>query len=198
MAHGDWWRECLRPMSKDKKMWLCPTARTHRGNPDLNAMALATNPFEAWRVPLSHGGDVGSFGPNGWMCNPLPHLSSLWGRGPKEDYWRTHMIPGAHNVPVFTEGWWVDGWPRHTNDPPPWGYERPPINGHEMQTLCVNRHGGAQFCMFADWSVRKVALKQLWTLKWHRNFDTAGVWTKIGGVQPADWPEWMRGLKDEF
>jgi hypothetical protein len=67
-----------------------------------------------------------------------------------------------------------------------------------MQTLCVNRHGGAQFCMFADWSVRKVALKQLWTLKWHRNFDTAGVWTKIGGVQPADWPEWMRGLKDEF
>jgi hypothetical protein len=108
------------------------------------------------------------------------------------------MIPGAHNVPVFTEGWWVDGWPRHTNDPPPWGYERPPINGHEMQTLCVNRHGGAQFCMFADWSVRKVALKQLWTLKWHRNFDTAGVWTKIGGVQPADWPEWMRGLKDEF
>jgi len=31
VAHGDWWRECLRPYSKDKKMWLCPrsTVRPH-------------------------------------------------------------------------------------------------------------------------------------------------------------------------
>ena len=37
---------------------------------------------------------------------------------------------------------------------------------------------------------------ELWTLKWHRNFDTTGPWTKAGGVQPADWPEWMRRFKD--
>jgi hypothetical protein len=23
-----------------------------------------------------------------------------------------------------------------------------------------------------------------------------GPWTKAGGVQPDDWPEWMRGFKD--
>jgi hypothetical protein len=27
-------------------------------------------------------------------------------------------------------------------------------------------------------------------------FDTANEWTKAGGVQPDDWPEWMRGFKD--
>jgi hypothetical protein len=26
--------------------------------------------------------------------------------------------------------------------------------------------------------------------------NTTNFWTKGGGVQPEDWPEWMRGLKD--
>jgi hypothetical protein len=47
-----------------------------------------------------------------------------------------------------------------------------------------------------DWSVRKVGLKELWTLKWYAHFDTVGPWTKRGGVKPEDWPEWMRGFKE--
>lgn len=50
--------------------------------------------------------------------------------------------------------------------------------------------------LFLDWSVRKVGLKELWTLKWYKEFDTANEWTRAGGVQPEDWPEWMRGFKD--
>jgi hypothetical protein len=41
-----------------------------------------------------------------------------------------------------------------------------------------------------------VGLKELWTLKWHRSFNTAGPWTKAGGVSPEDWPEWIRPFKD--
>jgi len=161
-------------------------------------MAIATEPFDAWRVPASHGGDEGSYAPNGWTCNPPASLDSLWGRGPGADYWRTYQVKGAYNVPVFTESWWVDGWPSDTDEPPPWGDKTPIMSGHEMQRLCVNRHGGAQFVLFADWSVRKVALKQLWTLNWSKSFDTHGVWTKAGGVQSTDWPRWMIGLKDAF
>ena len=47
-----------------------------------------------------------------------------------------------------------------------------------------------------DWSIRKVGLKELWTLKWRQEFDTAEPWTKAGGVKPEDWPEWMSGFKD--
>jgi prepilin-type N-terminal cleavage/methylation domain-containing protein len=198
VAHGDWWRECMRPMSKNKKMWLCPTAAKHRSSASVDAMAIATEPFDAWRVPASHGGDEGSYAPNGWMCNPPAGMDTLWGRGPAADYWRTYQVRGAYNIPVFTEGWWVDGWPRETDDPPPWGDHTPIMSGHEMQRLCVNRHGGAQFVCFADWSVRKTALKQLWTLKWNKSFDTHGPWTKAGGVQPTDWPKWMISLKDAF
>ena len=33
-------------------------------------------------------------------------------------------------------------------------------------------------------------------MKWKEDFNTANEWTKAGGVQPEDWPEWMRGFKD--
>lgn len=192
VGNGEWWRECMRPLSKDKKMWLCPTAVKSRTGGDPTVSTPATHPFDAWRVPASQGGDEGSYAPNGWMCNPRPGLTGLWGRSPIEYHWRTALIKGAYEVPVFTEGWWVDGWPKQTDEPAAYG-DRTPILGttqHEMQRLCVNRHGGAQFCLFADWSVRKVSLKQLWRLKWHREYDTHA-------ALPV-WPQWMAGIKDEF
>lgn len=196
VAHGDWWRECLRPLSKDEKMWLCPTARRHRSAASADAMAIATDPFDAWRVPASHGSDVGSYAPNGWMCNPPAGMDSLWGRGPAGYYWRTHHVRGAHDIPVFTEGWWVDGWPRDMDEPPPWGDRTPIMSGHEMQRLCVNRHNGSQFVTFADWSVRRVGLKELWTLRWSRGFDVHGPWTTAGGVVASDWPTWLHKYRD--
>jgi len=50
--------------------------------------------------------------------------------------------------------------------------------------------------LFADWSARRVGIKELWTLKWHRGFITTGAWTKAGGVKPGDWPVWMRRFKE--
>jgi hypothetical protein len=50
--------------------------------------------------------------------------------------------------------------------------------------------------LFLDYSARKVGLKELWTLKWHKGFDEAGPWTLAGGAQASDWPEWMKPLKD--
>ena len=47
-----------------------------------------------------------------------------------------------------------------------------------------------------DYSVRKVGLKELWKLKWHRQFDTNGPWTVAGGVRKGDWPDWMKNFKD--
>ncbi|UCD49303.1 MAG: prepilin-type N-terminal cleavage/methylation domain-containing protein [Phycisphaerales bacterium] len=65
-----------------------------------------------------------------------------------------------------------------------------------MAYFCVPRHGSFVNSVFMDWSVRKVGLKELWTLKWHREYNTAGPWTKAGGALPRDWPEWMRKFKD--
>jgi prepilin-type N-terminal cleavage/methylation domain-containing protein/prepilin-type processing-associated H-X9-DG protein len=79
------------------------------------------------------------------------------------------------------------------NQPPP---EYEGWKKGSMWRFCINRHNGHINSLFMDWSVRKVGLKELWTLKWSPDFDTANVWTRAGGVKPEEWPEWMRGFKD--
>ncbi len=198
VADGEWWRETMRPLSKDKKMWLCPTAFKSRSRVAVNSTAPAESRYDAWRVTAAQGGDEGSYAPNGWMCNIPSGSTTMWGRGPAANYWRTSLVKGADNIPVFTEAWWVDGWPLHTDSPADQGERCPTLSSNEMQRMCVDRHGGAQFCVFADWSVKKVSLKQLWQLKWHKNFNISGTWTPAGGVTDDMWPSWMAGIKDEF
>ena len=35
-----------------------------------------------------------------------------------------------------------------------------------MTRVCLNRHSGGINMLFRDWSVRKVGLKENWTLNW--------------------------------
>jgi prepilin-type processing-associated H-X9-DG protein len=62
--------------------------------------------------------------------------------------------------------------------------------------FCMKRHGTYVNGLFLDWSARRIDLKELWVLPWYPSFDTAGRWTKAGGVQPENWPKWLRGCKD--
>ena len=94
------------------------------------------------------------------------------------------------NMPVLLDCVSWSG--RHSDylDPP----RSEPLGGEE--DFCINRHNGYINGLFLDWSVRKIGLKELWTLKWHRRYDTANRWTTAGGATPEDWPEWMRSFKD--
>jgi prepilin-type N-terminal cleavage/methylation domain-containing protein/prepilin-type processing-associated H-X9-DG protein len=72
----------------------------------------------------------------------------------------------------------------------------PPQNEQDGGAFFINRHDGYVNGLFLDWSARRIGLKELWTLKWNMQFNTAGPWTKAGGVNPDDWPPWMRNFKD--
>jgi hypothetical protein len=66
-----------------------------------------------------------------------------------------------------------------------------------MGHYAIDRHNGFVNAVFLDWTVRKVGIKELWKLKWHRAFDNAaGPWTTAGGCMPGDWPDWMKNFKD--
>jgi prepilin-type processing-associated H-X9-DG protein/prepilin-type N-terminal cleavage/methylation domain-containing protein len=88
--------------------------------------------------------------------------------------------------------------PQHTDPPPEYEDDAWMTRGirEEMKMVCINRHSGRINVLFLDWSVRPAGLKELWTLKWYSHFDTAGPWTKAGGVQSESWPAWMRKFKD--
>jgi hypothetical protein len=105
----------------------------------------------------------------------------------------------TNNIPIFADGTWHDAWPRDTDPPSPtmdaFGIGNQGVTG-EMNHFCIDRHKGFNNSLFMDWSVRRVGLKELWTLKWHRAFNTAGAYTRAGGARPEDWPVWLRNYKD--
>jgi len=155
-------------------------------------------PTTAWRWKYDEWDERGSYGMNSWAYNPPPGKTALQGR-PAKDHWRRAHVKGACYIPLFLDCRWPGGGPSHTDEPPKY-YDDDSQLGQlwvqEMRLFCTDRHNGFINGIFLDFSVRKIGLKELWTLKWHRRFNTAGHWTTAGGVQPDDWPEWMRRFKD--
>jgi prepilin-type N-terminal cleavage/methylation domain-containing protein/prepilin-type processing-associated H-X9-DG protein len=142
--------------------------------------------FLAWGSDWWHG----SYGVNmcfPW-CVPVGH--------PLRDRVHTDFRHGAR-VPVLLDSARAWALPDN-NDPPPACDAIPiePTDGARMEPFCINRHNGGVNGLFLDRSVRKIGLKELWTLKWNKLSNTAGPWTKAGGVQREDWPAWMRKFKD--
>ena len=189
---GRWWFEpMLETYNIGVDLRVCPTATKALGSGVHQGIGYWA--YQAWQT----GDWIGSYGPNGWMCNPPAGQTSVWGRSPASDHWRTPNVPGASDIPLFTDGWWVDFWPRHTDQPAtiPGGPPDSP-NNSEMIRVCVDRHNAALNGLFCDFSVRPIGLKELWTLKWNKSYNTRGAWTKAGGADGADWPQWMRRYKD--
>jgi len=189
---SDWMQKLVDYYGESEKLLYCPMATRTRSE------------GAPVRYAVIESGDkrCGSYALSEWIYDydingPINVTSG--GRS-LEDYWRSTSHKGLNNVPVMADGAWrADGQPYPTDDPPSYdGEQRTGVGtaGDEIRIFCINRHDGFINVLFMDWTTRKVGLKELWTLKWHRNFNTAGPWTRAGYVQPSDWPEWMRSFKD--
>jgi len=195
------WIEALRPLYRTKMgILICPTAKKrvdtmeNHGSFD-RTYIMGTGGIEDRR-------EEASYGANCWIFNSRPGQTEIQNR-PVKWNWKTCDVRGASEIPLFGDSMWRGGGPFYQNGSAQSNRIRPPdFNGqwlgagYEMMHFCIDRHNGVTNHAFIDWSVRTVGLKELYTLKWHREFPQSGYWTKAGGVQPSNWPEWMRNLKD--
>jgi prepilin-type N-terminal cleavage/methylation domain-containing protein len=128
----------------------------------------------------------GSYGIN-WFVNDVPRTSSVSNYGASQsDFWRRIDAKAGDRskVPIFLDSMqWVLR-PSEIDRPPypegftnRWGWDR----------ACINRHNGFVNSVFLDFSVRKIGLKQLWKMKWHRSYNPA---------KHPPWPDWMRSFKE--
>ncbi len=193
---GGWenyaWLGPLRPYySNEAKMRFCPTATKLRTEG-------ARDPFAAWGPVEQTGDQSGSYGMNNWLCNPSLEVEFIHGREATIDNWRNAYVDGAGNIPMLLDCAFVESKPYDFDTPPEYDGDISTylVSALQMKRFCMNRHGEYTNGVFLDFSVRKIGLKQLWTFKWHRSFDISNSWTKAGGVQPSDWPEWMRNFRD--
>jgi prepilin-type N-terminal cleavage/methylation domain-containing protein len=178
------WMVVMRPyLLDDPTLCFCPTATKPRDEG-------ADNTIGAW---TNDDGEHGSYGINICVTDPLPGRE---GGRPAEWYWRKRDVNGANNIPLFLDDHWWDTRPHHTDEPPPFEGQVDGWDTNAMKMLCLNRHNGFTNSVFVDFSTRTVGLKELWTLKWNREFNISGSWTRAGGVHPEDWPDWMKNFKD--
>jgi len=162
------------------------------------AQGTSGSTFTAWELTEPGPPFRGSYGCNSWLFNgfcehPTIRRGSL-GHVIMVNEVDVLSLRGPGRIPVLLDSTHPWGTP-YVNITPPLNPE-PMGNSLGMAPLCINRHNGYVNGLFLDWSVRKVGLKELWTLKWYEEFDTANEWTKAGGVQPDSWPVWMRRFKD--
>jgi len=154
--------------------------------------------FLAWYITIPTPTFRGSYGLNASLFNPMNFgtndnpmsLFSAIGRGKTGRGVNLHSLRQGYRIPVLLDAT-IPSYPMLDVSSP--AEEEP---GEVEGGFCINRHNGTVNALFLDWSVRPVGLKELWTLKWTLKFNTANKWTRAGGVQPEDWPEWMRGFKD--
>ena len=179
---------------------LCPAASGR-----FRSEGYATGSSVAWGIysdewneegGWAYDGDCGSYGLNGWVCNEDSSVDDWALVG---NLWRTTDVKGAGTVPLFMDCGWVDGWPQQYDNPPEWEGQIGTYDAQAIKQFCLDRHNKHINALFLDCSVRTVGLKELWTLKWHRTFETDGDWTSAGGVTKAMWEgraPWMADFED--
>ena len=204
-SHPYWWFNVLESW-RYEDLCFCPMAVKINPDPERHLYpsgVIIGSKFTAWDEgpwALRDFGKAvhGSYGGNSWVQDGPEYAPDA---ADPSIFWRTCLVEHPANVPVFMDCGDSVISPNHRYpetlptefDPPKYDDVITPFS---ISVICINRHNGGINSLFMDWSVRKVSLKELWTLKWHRKFDTANPWTKAGGVKPTDWPQWMRKFKD--
>jgi prepilin-type N-terminal cleavage/methylation domain-containing protein len=195
------WIGPLKTYLQDAKdsLFLCPMAKKHYiENPD----ELITDPRidtavkkRFWSRRYIGGGT--KF--HAWLLfEPKMFCSYGLNDHVMDERWNVSSM----NVPVLMDCIWQGARPHYLDTPrAEEGYPPDTSQGLDnsysaMQYFIINRHDGGINSSFKDGSVRKVGLKELWTLKWHQWFPANGPWTLSGGVEPSDWPPWMKKFKD--
>ena len=189
------WVLTLHPYYQAKNIRFCPVA-PKKERDSYGDKTTAWKYGEDW-------GDLGfgidwsaSYGINEWLYDAAPGVTGLWSRPIKGIVFRRPDMAGARNVPMFLDCVHIGSLPEDEYNVPPefdmFPYHRDSLMAHYV----MDRHQKGRINgLFVDGSARAVGLKELWTLKWHKQFNTKGPYTLSGG-STLPWPEWMRSFKN--
>jgi prepilin-type processing-associated H-X9-DG protein len=181
-ARGEWFMVLKSYWSKTPNMVTCPEAVSPQKGP------AGTNVFGSSKTAyLQVDNTLSSYGLNLWVYHAPRDIQ---GRA-KENHWGTiNVVGNASNIPLQLDSRWRGGGPDYGTVSQYQASEHPdaysgtsgvgdgsasaPSTGFaslEMEHFAFNRHGKRVNATFIDGSTHGVRIKELWGLKWSRNWD---------------------------
>ncbi len=158
-----------RYWGKDDAILLCPDGNIPSGG--LGDARRAWGPQAGFM-----DNKMGSYGMNLWL---LPTGVYATDANMAQAGYIRHMDYVTSDTPVFGDSQWVGAWPSDI-DTMPTNFQTPPNNhalGFFMSRFCIDRHDMKISVSFADGGAKLVAIRELWSLKWNRQFKTTNaVW----------------------
>jgi len=151
-----------------REMLLCPAAKK-------TVDEGGRNPYMAWYDPgwqsdweNDYGCDwpvVSSYVINLWISNNTGAT-----KGVQDGFWKTPYARYASYAPIILCGQWKDADPLPVDDPPQHENDMWTPGAQEIRRACIKRHGDYVNALFMDWTVRRVGLKELWEIWWHKQW----------------------------
>jgi len=204
LPRGQWVQSLKAAYGKKPTLLLCPTATVRRRKGkgrEVKSLGADTNvaifggPTTAYDTEVEDPTNPGksmlaSYGLNSWAYDPPSNLKKIQGRA-ATNYWRSlASVETPSIVPLMADSMWRGGGPKTTGK----GADRPKFNGewtgieYEFKHFQIQRHNRGVEVVFFDGSVSYRKARDLWLLRWHRNFDIDFV-----NHQREDFfPQWMR------
>lgn len=205
-ARGEWIKALGPYIGAKSDLLVCPIATEK--NPDGHYWGGPRSTYVQGNRNLAKDS---SYGLNCWMFDPPfwvdrngnrradsgEYITYLQGRPARFHFRRINAISEDLSwIPVFLDSMWRGGGPDH-NPNQSHRFQAPKYNGEwfdwnrEMMHFAMDRHQGGVNGVFADGSVRHIPVKQLWRLKWHREFD-------VTLRDRMSWPGWIDELSNQF
>ena len=191
---GDW-IIALREDYPTGKITVCPSATkfVDYGDPSADHGGV----FSTYRNPMADGTyEYCSYGMNNWT-----YSTTHWAMDPggEEKIWKQFEVDVSTNtVPLFMDSAYRGSFPEYG------GYDFMIMPNEQLDDNGFDRvmHGIRQFAMprhraksatagtnavFFDLSARHVNIKKMWTLKWHRKFNTGEYVNRRAAIWPGTW-----------
>jgi prepilin-type N-terminal cleavage/methylation domain-containing protein len=138
-----------------RSMLLCPSATK-------TADEGGENPYMAWPV----GDYAVSYGINLWISDETGAH-----KGVSDGWWKSTSAKRVSYAPIIMDAQWQDADPVPQDQPPAHEWDHWTQNAQEMRRFCLKRHGRYNVNgLFGDFSVKTYTVKELWMIKWHKEW----------------------------
>jgi prepilin-type N-terminal cleavage/methylation domain-containing protein/prepilin-type processing-associated H-X9-DG protein len=145
----------------------CPKTRAAEAGPTGGVYGTATM---RWKYHIQKFGAEGSYALNGWVAGwRFPDLISggwITEKDARELSLRNMSARMPEELGLFSDGVWVDFFPKHT-DTVPGNLDTGSPGSLGLGRICIDRHKKAVNVAFADGHAMQSPLDRLWKIRWN-------------------------------